>query len=575
MRVCFISREFYRFRYGGIGTQLYYQMKLLQNLGHDITFITQKPDNFNRAILDKYYAGIDVQMIDFIGEDQSHFALDYSFQVEAAFARLSRRNRPDLVILADFDGEGFVIFFKRWIQGKYKNIPFVLGMHGPLTEIIRYNNRRTDPYERVICHMEDFCLKSADYLLAPSQRIWDEVSGRLQLDEARSRLIPNSLNRDLFFLAKPKKKKASEKRIIVYSGRIEPIKGVDLLLEAFIELQRADPNLDLNLILVGRDYYWPAYRSTFEVYWQKRLPPDLKERVHFTGHVDPEKLVGILQEAWVCVFPSRWETFGIAALEAISCGAPVVISAGTGLEEVVGSHYGYSFNTGGGANGLKKVLVKILTDTQLRNHLSEQLYDRAATMIENTDSILHAFFEQLASQYRFRMEEVDSEALGRLAFAVFEAQSRFNLHRKDVVAAQVKKAWQKVEEKNEEIFAVWENYDKKDEELRDLWKTYELDMKRAGKQIKKTVSESRKAWKFFEKKDSELRAIWQKYENEVRLAWEAYNEKNEELKDLWLRFDELNEENSRLAEELRVLSEKVTETADHRVEGSKKADENS
>jgi glycosyltransferase involved in cell wall biosynthesis len=58
--------------------------------------------------------------------------------------------------------------------------------------------------------------------------------------------------------------------------------------------------------------------------------------VHFTGYLDDSELVELLNGAAALVFPSLWEGFGLPAVEAMSCGVPVLASNRSSLPEVVG-----------------------------------------------------------------------------------------------------------------------------------------------------------------------------------------------------------------------------------------------
>ena len=114
------------------------------------------------------------------------------------------------------------------------------------------------------------------------------------------------------------------------------MKGTDLLLKAYFEIVEQMSTEIPRIIFIGRDCYWNAYNSTFLEYWKERIPEKCRAFVSFLGQVSHDQIRDYLKKATVSVFPSRWEPFGIVCLEAMAMGCPVVVSKGTGLEEVLG-----------------------------------------------------------------------------------------------------------------------------------------------------------------------------------------------------------------------------------------------
>ena len=112
--------------------------------------------------------------------------------------------------------------------------------------------------------------------------------------------------------------------LALHVGRFHRQKGQDVLLDAFAAAHVEDPRL--RLCLVGEGAELPAARARAEEL-------GLGDAVFFAGAVaDPAPL---LAAADLFVFPSRWEAFGIALLEAMAAGLPVVASRTGGIVEIV------------------------------------------------------------------------------------------------------------------------------------------------------------------------------------------------------------------------------------------------
>jgi len=118
---------------------------------------------------------------------------------------------------------------------------------------------------------------------------------------------------------------------LLYLGGFDVRKNVPLLLHAFQQVAAAS---DLSLVVAGR---LPAHDSAFA--------PDprpiaarlgIAERVRFVGFAPEEIKPALYAGALAFAFPSSYEGFGLPVLEALSCGAPVVVGLGSSLDEVAG-----------------------------------------------------------------------------------------------------------------------------------------------------------------------------------------------------------------------------------------------
>jgi D-inositol-3-phosphate glycosyltransferase len=121
----------------------------------------------------------------------------------------------------------------------------------------------------------------------------------------------------------------SGERIILFVGRIEPLKGVDILLRAFAMLEDQS---SVRLAIVGGDG-----GKDKEVGKLRALARELGvgQRVTFLGSLDHSLLPQVYAAADVCVVPSYYESFGLVALEAMACGRPVIASRVGGLQSTV------------------------------------------------------------------------------------------------------------------------------------------------------------------------------------------------------------------------------------------------
>jgi D-inositol-3-phosphate glycosyltransferase len=131
-----------------------------------------------------------------------------------------------------------------------------------------------------------------------------------------------------------------DRRVVVYAGRLEPLKGADLLVEAVARLLQRPGFDDVVALVCGEDSgdgrrqarHAGGERARLEALARER---GLEGRVRFLGAVPPRHLADLYAMADVCVVPSHTESFGLVALEAQASGTPVVAAAVGGLVEVV------------------------------------------------------------------------------------------------------------------------------------------------------------------------------------------------------------------------------------------------
>jgi len=114
---------------------------------------------------------------------------------------------------------------------------------------------------------------------------------------------------------------------ILSVGSLEPRKNLHRLLEAWRRLH-SQTTEETSLVIVGSE----SNARVFQGVHLGELPP----RVRFTGYVDDEDLPALYSGALAFVYPSLYEGFGLPPLEAMACGALVVTSSGTSIDEVVG-----------------------------------------------------------------------------------------------------------------------------------------------------------------------------------------------------------------------------------------------
>jgi len=186
------------------------------------------------------------------------------------------------------------------------------------------------------------------------------------VEPSRVTLIPNGVWADPF----PQYDEAAFRRrfdlgaqpFILFMGRLNPIKGPDILLEAFAQLKHAG---DHHLVFAGPD---EGLQRPLENLAAAR---GIKSRVHFTGYVSGPDKAAAYHAAELVVVPSRQEAMSIVALEAGACGKAVLLTDRCGFDEVA--------SAGGGQvvaarpDAMAQALDRLLPDRERLRAMGENL----------------------------------------------------------------------------------------------------------------------------------------------------------------------------------------------------------
>jgi glycosyltransferase involved in cell wall biosynthesis len=157
---------------------------------------------------------------------------------------------------------------------------------------------------------------------------------------------------------------------ILAVGSIQPRKNLVRLIAAYADLRRARPQAKLpQLVLVGKKAW--LYGETLRAVEQYGVG----DLTIFTGYVSDADLQALYTGALCFVYPSYFEGFGLPPLEAMQCGAPVIVGNRTSLPEVVGDA-GLLVNPFD-VDQLARAIAQVIDDASLRRELRAKGFERA------------------------------------------------------------------------------------------------------------------------------------------------------------------------------------------------------
>jgi glycosyltransferase involved in cell wall biosynthesis len=168
--------------------------------------------------------------------------------------------------------------------------------------------------------------------------------------------------------AEPVEPSASGQIRLLFVGRLEERKGIDVLLRALKEIMPRYPQLSVDIVgndkLPGAD--GKAYRDAFESDAEMQ---SARARIRFHGEVSEKHLRGFYRACDIFVAPSRFESFGLILLEAMMFGKPVIGCRTGGMPEIVEDGVSGLLAEPGDVDSLERCITRLIEDPDLRDQL--------------------------------------------------------------------------------------------------------------------------------------------------------------------------------------------------------------
>jgi glycosyltransferase involved in cell wall biosynthesis len=213
--------------------------------------------------------------------------------------------------------------------------------------------------------MERRAIRTADSVTAISKANVDLTRRMLGVRRDDFLVTPNPVN-DLFFLS-AEDAPVPGAPLVLFVGRLQWLKGPDLLVKALPAIAGRHP--DARFCLVGGDTNTGPGGTSMLAHLLSLVPEPARSRVDFAGALKPEEVVKRYRQATVCVFPSRWEGFGLVAAEAMACGKAVVVTDVGGFRGVVADGETGLVAKREGTESLASAIDRLLRDGALRARL--------------------------------------------------------------------------------------------------------------------------------------------------------------------------------------------------------------
>lgn len=204
--------------------------------------------------------------------------------------------------------------------------------------IAQVEREREGPYR---IQGESRVMDAANRIVAATTTEKEQLSSLYGVDPHKINVIPPGVDLSRFYPIPPDEAKEfvgvpDQKRMLLFVGRIEPLKGIETLLRSLAILQKKDGLGDrLCLAIIGGDVEEETQDDELDHLLSLCEEFGLEDLVTFLGKQDQDSLPYYYSAAELVIMPSHYESFGMVALESMACGTPVVASQVGGLAHLV------------------------------------------------------------------------------------------------------------------------------------------------------------------------------------------------------------------------------------------------
>lgn len=396
MRICLVSEQYPPTGTGGIASYVHGLAHGLATAGHDVTVISGT--SHQRKVAGSHQSG----PVQPAGEVKRYAlqnarlplpsplrrkglgiwrTIERSIAVDREITRLERTQGTfDVVEMPNWGAESLVYSF-------HPRAPLVVRLSTPLAQVNHLRgNLPPRPGMRLLCYLEALCARRAACLIANSVFIANACSKLYRIQKSRCSLVPLGLP---IPLSRPAQRVAEDEGVtVLYVGRLERRKGIDLLLHAIPEMIRCAPLT--RFVIAGADSGDAPHSGSYRDYFSTFASPQARAAATFLGHVDANTLCNLYAGCDLFVAPSLTESFGLIYLEAMAHAKPVVAFHTGAVPEIVTQGETGILAEPGNASDLANALLRLANDAQLRHDMGTRGYMRALSnftldrMVERT-----------------------------------------------------------------------------------------------------------------------------------------------------------------------------------------------
>ncbi len=326
LKILFLSMEYPpETGFGGIGSCVAEMAPALASLGHDVHVLSCVPGQAARDYAD---SGVRIHRRGHVpvrGLGTLFHARGAAYRLKTALSCYVEYRRlgfqPDVIEAPDWFAEGLVFALLR-------SRPLVGHLHTPLLLVARYQGLDFDWDARLSNLIERTATRRSHVVTSPSQLLVHELRMAGWLGDRPVRIIRQPAAFGRWANVPPPQEAAP---LVLAVGRLEPRKDPEVLIEAAARL--AGDVKGLEVVFVGRSNHERDGKPYSD--WLEELASRRNAPCRFVVEVPREELPAWYGRSRLAVVASRFDSFGVAGVEAMAAGRPVVCTSSTGIAELI------------------------------------------------------------------------------------------------------------------------------------------------------------------------------------------------------------------------------------------------
>jgi glycosyltransferase involved in cell wall biosynthesis len=323
VRILFLSIEYPPETPDGIGSYVAESAAALAQRGHDVHVLSCLPDQEPRdyqdgAVWIHRRGGRRIRGLRRLLGERTAARLSHAVTCRREARRLGIAF--DVIETPDWMAEGLLLA----LTGG----PLVAQLHTPLAVTSRYGIRGRTRDARSAARLERITVERSRLVVSPSELLVRELQREGWLRRADVRIVRLPVDAMRWTSSVDA---GSAEPIVLFAGRLEPLKAPETLVEAAALL--ADRGVRFEVVLAGRS----AATRDGQPYssWLRQEIADLNAPCRLIGEVPRSEIAELLQQARAVAVPSLYENFPYAALEAMAAARPVVCTSNAGIAELI------------------------------------------------------------------------------------------------------------------------------------------------------------------------------------------------------------------------------------------------